>query len=140
MVREDPTHKGLLYAGTENATWVSFNNGDAWSPLQLNMPTVSVRDLQVHGSDLVAATYGRAFWILDDLSPLRQIAARMAQGADALAQTFLFRPDKALRVQLDLNGDTPLPPEMPAGQNPPDGALIDYVLASAPEGDISLQI
>jgi photosystem II stability/assembly factor-like uncharacterized protein len=138
VVREDPTRKGLLYAGAENAAYVSFNDGDHWSPLQLNMPTASVRDLQVQGSDLVAATYGRAFWILDDLSPLRQISAQI--GTKALQQTFLFRPGKALRVQADLNGDTPLPPEMPAGQNPPNGALIDYYLKSVPTQDISLAI
>ncbi len=95
--------------------------------LQLNMPTTSVRDLVVHGNDLVAATYGRAFWILDDLTPLRQINSQVARG-----ETFLYRPEKALRVRLDLNQDTPLPPEMPAGQNPPDGALIDYYLNSGP--------
>jgi hypothetical protein len=138
VVREDPARRGLLYAGTENAAYVSFDDGDHWSPLQLNMPTASVRDLQVRGSDLVAATYGRAFWILDDLSPLRQISAQ--NGSKALRQTFLYRPDKALRVQLDLNGDTPLPPEMPAGQNPPNGALIDYYLKSAPSEDITLSI
>ena len=90
----------------------------------MNLPTVSVRDLAVHGDDLVAGTYGRAFWILDDLSPLRQMTARVA-GAQ---QPFLFHPAKALRVQLDLNQDTPLPPEMPAGDNPPSGAVIDYYL------------
>ncbi len=138
VVREDPARKGLLYAGTEDATYVSFNDGGQWSALQLNMPTVSVRDLQVRGSDLVAATYGRAFWILDDLSPLRQIAEDA--GSKRLRQTFLYRPEKALRVQLDLNGDTPLPPEMPAGQNPPNGALIDYHLESVPAQDITLSI
>ncbi|HEX4065508.1 MAG TPA: glycoside hydrolase [Acidobacteriaceae bacterium] len=142
VVREDPKRKGLLYAGAENAAFVSFDDGDHWTSLQLNMPTTSVRDLQVHGSDLVAATYGRAFWILDDLAPLRQIASETAlpPGARALDQNFLFRPDKALRVQLDLNGDTPLPPEMPAGENPPDGALIDYNLDRAPSSDITLEI
>ena len=135
VVREDPTHKGLLYAGTENATYVSFDDGDHWSSLQLNMPTASVRDLQVHGSDLVAATYGRAFWILDDLSPLRQI-----NGNTSRQSVVFYRPDKAVRVQLDLNGDTPIPPDLPAGQNPPDGALLDYYLKTAPVGDITLAI
>ncbi len=108
VVREDPARKGLLYAGTETAAFVSFDDGDHWNPLQLNMPTTSIRDLVVHGNDLVAATYGRAFWILDDIAPLRQINRDAAH-----AQTFLYRPDKALRVRLDLNQDTPLPPEMP---------------------------
>jgi len=135
VVREDPARKGLLFAGTETATWVSFDDGDHWGPLELNMPTTSVRDLVIHGSDLVAATYGRSFWILDDITPLRQINRQVAG-----EQTFLFRPDKALRVRLDLNQDTPLPPEMPAGENPPAGALIDYYLRSAPSQDISLAV
>ena len=135
VVREDPVRKGLLYAGTETAAYVSFDDGDHWNPLQLNMPTTSVRDLVVHGSDLVAATYGRAFWILDDVTPLRQINEETAR-----AKAHLFAPEKALRVRLDLNQDTPLPPEMPAGQNPPNGALIDYYLASAPSQDVKLSI
>jgi len=135
VVREDPARKGLLYAGTETAAYVSFDDGDHWNPLQLNMPTTSVRDLVVHGSDLVAATYGRAFWILDDLTPLRQL-----NRDDAAAQTLLFKPDKAIRVRLNLNEDTPIPPEMPAGQNPPNGALIDYYLRSTSSADITLSV
>ena len=135
VVREDPVRKGLLYAGTENATYVSFDDGDHWRPLQLNMPTTSVRDLQVRGNDLVAATYGRSFWILDDVSPLRQIDAKTAE-----KPVTLYHPGKALRVQLDLNGDTPIPPELPAGQNPPNGALIDFFLKSEPASDITLAI
>lgn len=135
VVREDPVRKGLLYAGTENATYVSFDDGEHWSTLQLNMPTTSVRDLQVRGSDLVAATYGRSFWILDDISPLRQIDAKTAQ-----QQTVFYRPERALRVQLDLNGDTPLPPEIPAGQNPPNGALLDFYLKTEPAEDIAVAI
>ena len=135
VVREDPMRKGLLYAGTENAAYVSFDEGDHWSSLQLNMPTTSVRDLVVHGDDLVAATYGRAFWILDDVTPLRQID-RTVSSAPAL----LFRPEKALRVRLDLNQDTPIPPDMPAGQNPPNGAIVDYWVASEPSQDVRLAI
>lgn len=135
VVREDPARKGLLYAGTETAAYVSFDDGDHWNPLQLNMPTTSVRDLVVHGSDLVAATYGRAFWILDDLAPLRQLKSHVQN-----APTFLYRPDKALRVRLNLNEDTPIPPEMPAGENPPNGALIDYFLQAASSADITLAI
>lgn len=135
VVREDPVRKGLLYAGTETAVFVSFDDGDHWSPLQLNMPTVSVRDLVVHGSDLVAATYGRAFWVLDDLTPLRQL-----NGETARAKVHLYQPEKALRVRLDLNQDTPIPPDMPAGQNPPNGAVIDYYLASAPRDDIKVSV
>jgi photosystem II stability/assembly factor-like uncharacterized protein len=135
VVREDPARQGLLYAGTETGVYVSFDDGDHWGPLQLNLPTCSVRDMVVHGDDLVAATYGRAFWILDDLTPLRQIERSVTTSA-----AFLFRPEKALRVRLDLNQDTPLPPEMPAGQNPPNGAILDYYLPSAPAGDITLEI
>ncbi len=135
VVREDPERKGLLYAGTENAPYVSFDDGDHWSSLRLNMPTTSVRDLAVNGNDLVAATYGRAFWILDDITPLRQIDKTVAAAA-----VHVFRPEKAMRVRLDLNQDTPLPPEMPAGENPPNGAIVDYYLGSAPSEDITLAI
>jgi photosystem II stability/assembly factor-like uncharacterized protein len=138
VIRQDPQQKNLLFAGTENTSFVSFDEGRNWSPLSLNMPVASVRDLQINGSDLVAATYGRAFWILDDVTSLRQIAAETP--SKAMQKTFLFHPGKALRVQYNLNGDTPLPPEMPSGQNPPDGALIDYFLKSAPSGDITLAI
>jgi photosystem II stability/assembly factor-like uncharacterized protein len=139
VVREDPKCKGLLYAGTENKTYVSFDEGGHWHVLQLNMPTTSVRDLQIEGNDLVAATYGRSFWILDDVSPLRQIGV-ISETKAAHPETFLYQPGKAIRVQLDLNGDTPIPPELPAGQNPPNGALIDFYLKSAPAQDISLAI
>ena len=135
VVREDPVRRGLLYAGTEDGVYVSFDNGDEWQSLQLNLPTVSVRDMVVHDSDLVAATYGRAFWILDDLTPLRQIDAKVAA-----SNVFLFRPKAAIRVRRDMNGDTPFPPEMPAGRNPPDGAVIDYYLKSAPTENITLGI
>jgi photosystem II stability/assembly factor-like uncharacterized protein len=135
VIREDPVRKGLLYAGTESSTYVSFDDGDRWSPLQLNMPTVSVRDLVVHGNDLVAATYGRAFWILDDVTPLRQIDPKVSR-----SDVFLFEPGRAIRVRQNQNQDTPFPPEMPAGDNPPAGAVIDYYLKSAPGGDISLAI
>jgi photosystem II stability/assembly factor-like uncharacterized protein len=139
VIREDPKQPGLLFAGTENSTYVSLDDGAHWSPLQLNMPTTSVRDLQIESGDLVAATYGRAFWILDDIAPLRELAANAA-AHKPLRQPTLFTPARALRVQLDLNGDTPLPPEMPAGQNPPNGALLDFYLPSAPSSDITLAI
>ncbi|MEO8727239.1 MAG: hypothetical protein ABI383_14080 [Acidobacteriaceae bacterium] len=135
VIREDPARKGLLYAGTETAAYVSFDDGDHWSLLQQNIPTTSIRDLVVHGDDLVAATYGRAFWILDDLTPLRQIKPEIAH-----ARTFFFQPQKAMRLALDLNGDTPFPPDLPAGENPPHGAILDYFLNSAPSGDITLAI
>jgi len=125
-VREDPRRKGLLFAGSERAVWVSFNDGDDWQPLRLNMPPTSIRDLTVHEDDLVAGTHGRSFWILDDISPLRQLSGAIA-GADA----HLFKPQTAMRVRWNKNTDTPLPPEEPAGQNPPDGAILYYYLKNA---------
>jgi photosystem II stability/assembly factor-like uncharacterized protein len=135
VVRADPVRKGLLYAGTETGVYVSFDDGDHWQPLQLNLPATSVRDLVVHGDDLVAATFGRALWILDNVTPLRQLESGVA-GSDA----FLFRPQTALRVRWDVNQDTPLPPDTPAGQNPPDGAIIDYFFKSAPSGEVRVAI
>jgi hypothetical protein len=135
VIREDTERKGLLYAGTENGVFVSFDDGDHWQSLQLNLPTCDVRDLIVHGDDLAIATYGRSLWILDDVNPLRQ-AGEQAASAD----TFLYRPQTAIRLRWNNDQDTPLPPEVPAGQNPPDGAFIDYYLKSAPQGDITLTI
>ncbi len=124
-VREDPTERGLLYAATENGVAVSFDDGNRWQSLQLDLPHSSVRDLVVHDGDLVIATHGRGFWILDDVEPLREIASGAALGA-----VHLFQPALTYRVQRDTNTDTPLPPEEPSGGNPPDGAIIDYALAS----------
>ncbi len=135
VVREDPARKGLVYAGTEKGVHVSFDGGDHWQNLQLNLPTTSVRDLAVHGSDLVAATYGRGLWILDDLSPLREVNESAAR-----AQVYLYRPETALRVRWDNHPDTPIPADTPAGQNPPEGAIIDYYLKSNISGEITLEI
>jgi photosystem II stability/assembly factor-like uncharacterized protein len=135
VVRADTERKGLLYAGTENGVWVSFDDGEHWQPLQLNLPAASVRDLAVHGDDLVAATYGRALWILDNLTPLRQIDAQVA-ASDA----YLFAPQTARRVRWDEDQETPLPPEIPTGENPPDGAMIDYYLKTVPAAPITLAI
>ncbi len=135
VVREDPMRQGLLYAGTETGPFVSFDNGDHWGTLQLNMPTVSVRDMVVHDDDLVAATYGRALWILDDLTPLRQINEKVAK-----SNVHLFHPATAIRLRNDMNQDTPLPPELPAGDNPPTGAVLDYYFKSAPPGDVEIGI
>jgi len=133
-VREDPARRGLLYAGTEVGVFVSWNDGDDWQPLQLNLPTTAVRDLVVHGDDLVVGTHGRSFWILDDVASLRQLDAQVTTTAPA----HLFSPALAYRLRRDLNTDTPLPPEEPAGQNPPDGAIVDYYLHAA--GDTTLEI
>ena len=134
-VREDPVRKGLFFAGTERMVHVSFDDGENWQPLRLNMPATSVRDLVVHGDDLVAGTHGRGFWILDDVTPLRQVDAKTASGAP-----FLYAPQVAIRVRRSLYTDTPLPPEEPAGQNPPDGAILDYVLAARPAAPVTLEI
>src|ERR1043166_465687 len=134
-VREDPARKGLLYAGTDDGVYVSFDGGDHWQTLQLNLPTTPVRDLNVHGDDLVAATYGRGLWILDDLSPLRQLDAQTAA-----APVHLFKPDAAVRVRWDNWQETPLSAETPAGQNPPDGAIIYYYLKSPARGEVTLEI
>jgi photosystem II stability/assembly factor-like uncharacterized protein len=133
-VREDLTAKGLLFAGTENAVWVSFDAGDHWQSLQLNLPHTSMRDLWIHNDDLLVGTHGRSFWVLDDITPLRQLAAA------ANAPVYLFKPATAYRVQRDTNSDTPLPPDEPAAQNPPDGAVIDYVLGEGTSGPVTLEI
>ena len=121
-IREDPKRPGMLFASTERAMWVSFDDGDHWHSLQLNLPYTSMRDFVIHGDDIVLGTHGRSFWILDDITPLRQI-----HEGDAL-QTKLFQPQLATRIQRSINPDTPLPPETPMGQNPPDGAVINYLL------------
>jgi photosystem II stability/assembly factor-like uncharacterized protein len=133
-VREDPLRKGLLYAGTELGVYVSFDDGGQWLPLQLNLPITPVHDLVVHGDDLVVATHGRSFWILDNLAPLRQITPETASGA-----AFLFAPPKTYRVRSEQQHDTPLPPEFPAGKNPPAGAILDYYLAR-PQDEVTLEI
>jgi photosystem II stability/assembly factor-like uncharacterized protein len=135
VVREDPMRRGLLYAGTWNGIYFSLDDGDHWQTLQLNLPTASVTDLTVHGDDLVASTYGRALWILDDISPLRQFDAKWPR-----SDAYLMRPRDTVRARWDMSQDTPLPPETPAGDNPPDGAILYYLLKSVPAGDIKLSI
>jgi hypothetical protein len=122
-VREDPKRKGLLFAGTEQTVYVSFDDGDHWQSLRLNLPPSSVRDLVIKDDDLLAGTHGRGFWILDDISPLRQLST-----ATAAQPVVLFKPALATRVRWNLNPDTPIPPDEPTGANPPDGAIIDYWL------------
>jgi photosystem II stability/assembly factor-like uncharacterized protein len=134
-VREDPVRKGLLFAGTERAVFVSFNDGDDWQPLRLNMPATSIRDLVIHENDLVVGTHGRSFWILDDILPLRQLTADVVS-----ADAFLFRPAAAYRVKRSVNTDTPLPPDEPTAPNPPDGAMIHYRLKATVTGPFALEI
>jgi photosystem II stability/assembly factor-like uncharacterized protein len=123
-VREDAVRKGLLFAGSENAVYVSFDAGEHWQSLQLNMPSTSIRDLVIKDDDLVIGTHGRSFWILDNISSLRQL------NPSTKNQVALFKPQVATRIRWNMNTDTPLPPEEPAGENPPDGAMIEYYLPS----------
>jgi len=134
-VREDPVRKGLLFAGTENSVWVSFDDGDHWQSLQLNLPHTSMRDLWIHDDDLIVGTHGRSFWILDDITPLREVA-----NLTGVAGAHLFQPANALRIRRDTNTDTPPPPDEPAAANPPDGAVIDYYLAHSATTPVTLEI
>jgi len=151
VIREDPKQRGLLYAGTEKQVWVSFDDGDHWQSLRLNMPATSIRDLVVKDDDIAIGTHGRSFWILDDVTPLRQLVgtgnrergtgAAEQQGASVPSSRFpvptetrLFRPQPAIRIRYSLWTDTPLPPDEPAGENPPDGAIIDYVIGPSGTG------
>ena len=133
-VREDPVRAGLLYAATETEVSVSLDDGDHWQSLQLNLPATSMRDLCVHDADLIVATHGRGFWVLDDVSPLRQVATA------APTVVTLFKPAPAVRIRASTYTDTPLPPDEPTGENPPAGAIIDYVLPAAAPGQVALEI
>ncbi len=143
-IREDPRQPGLLYAATDLQVWVSFDDGDHWQSLKNGMPSISVRDLQVkddstcHCADLVAGTHGRGFWILDDVTPLRQAAA--ARAALSKGDAYLFRPVTAVRVRFATNDPTPWAPELPAGENPPPGAILDYYLPADADGPVTLDI
>jgi photosystem II stability/assembly factor-like uncharacterized protein len=134
-VREDPVRKGLLFAGSERAVHVSFDDGENWQSLRLNMPATSIRDLVIHDDDVVVGTHGRSFWILDNITPLRQLTSEVAR-----TDAFLFKPQLTYRVRWNVNTDTPLPPEEPAGKNPPDGAMIDYYLAANAPGVVTLEV
>ena len=137
-LREDPVRRGLLYAGTERGVYVSFDDGDHWQSLRLNLPATAVRDLVVHDSDLVVGTHGRSFWILDGIAPLRDL--RDATDTARATGAYLFRPAGAVRARWNENTDTPLPIDEPAGQNPPDGAILDYYLSRAAAGPVLLEI
>ncbi len=134
-VKEDPGRQGLLFAGTELGVYVSFNDGDSWQSLQLNLPPVSMRDFAIHGDDLIVATHGRGFWVLDDITALRQINTTVEQ-----ANAYLFKPAEAIAMQPGNEYGTPLPKDEPFAENPPNGALIDYYLKSAPAGPVTLEI
>jgi len=130
-VREDPKRKGLLYAGTELGVFVSFDDGAHWQPLQLNLPVTPIHDLVIKDDDLVVATHGRSFWVLDNLTPLRQLNAQSA-GADVI----LYQPQTALRLHYPEEFDK----RQPGGDNPPPGAMIDYYFKTGPKEDVSLDI
>lgn len=134
VVKEDPVRKGLLFAGSETAVYVSFDDGAHWQSLRLNMPATSIRDLVIKDDDLVIGTHGRSFWILDDITPLRQLTPQ-----EINQPVVLFKPQAATRLRWSMYPDTPLPQEEPAGQNPPEGAIINYYLSSD-AADVKLEI
>jgi hypothetical protein len=134
VVREDPGRRGLLFAGTERGVFVSFDDGGIWGPLQAGLPTTSVRDITIHGDDLVIATHGRGFWILDDIETLRQLAA------DGAVSTRLFAPATAVRARPSGFTGTPKPKDEPMAPNPPPGAYIDYLLSPATKGSVTIEI
>ncbi|HEV2474761.1 MAG TPA: hypothetical protein VGS41_18940, partial [Chthonomonadales bacterium] len=135
VIRADTVRPGLLFAGTESGVYVSFNDGDQWQSLQRNLPNTSIRDMAVKDDDLVVGTFGRSFWVLDDISPLREMKPDIE--AD---EAYLFAPSLATRVRRNVNGDTPFPPEVPHAENPPLGAVIYYYLGGRPAGDITLVV
>ncbi len=141
-MRVDPQQPGLLFAGSETTVYVSFDNGDHWQPLRQNLPSTSIRDLTVHTdhhqNDLVIGTYGRGFWVLDDITPLRQIAAHAQTIASS--SVYLFEPEQAIRARNNSNWDQPFSIEVPHVANAPYGAIVDYYLSKVPTGPIQLQI
>ncbi len=135
VIRADTKKQGLLFAGTESSMYVSFDDGDDWQSLRLNLPNTSFRDAVIKGNDLVVGTYGRGIWILDDISPLRQMSAQTAG-----EPTYLFKPGEAVRVRRNVNQDTPFHKEVPHALNAPSGALIYYALGSVPSGVVTLDV
>jgi len=135
VVKEDPVRRGLLFAGTERGIHVSFDDGDNWQPLQLNLPTTSVRDLELYGNDLIVATHGRGFWVIDDVSPLRQASDEIAR-----ADVYLFKPADAILFNQGSDNGTPTQKDEPQAPNAPNGATIDYYFKSAATGPVSLAI
>jgi len=135
VVKEDPLRRGLLFAGTERGAFVSFDDGDHWQPLQRNLPVTSVRDFVVYGNDLIVATHGRGFWVMDDISALRQVSGEVLQ-----ADAWLFRPADAINVIPGEDDGTPLQRDEPQAPNPPDGAFIDYYLKAPAAEAVTLEI
>ena len=135
VVRPDPVKPGLLFAGTESSIYVSFDDGDNWQSLALNLPNTPVRDLTVKDNDLLIATHGRGLWVLDDISTLRQVTPALAD-----APVHLFTPGRATRTRRNVNSNTPLPPEIPHAENPPNGVILDYWLGAAATGRVTLEV
>ena len=142
VLRADPQQPGLLFAGTETTVYVSFDNGGHWQSLRQNLPSTSIRDLAIHTdyhmNDLVIGTYGRGFWILDDITPLRQLAQNAASISSSFA--YLFSPEEAIRARINSNWDQPFSVEMPHSPNPPYGLIVDYYLSRKPDAPIQLQV
>jgi hypothetical protein len=134
-VKEDPKRRGLLFAGTERGAYLSFDDGDSWQPLQLNLPVTSVRDFEIYEGDLIVATHGRGFWVIDDIAPLRQASDEIAK-----ADVYLFKPSDAINVQQGGDNGTPLQKDEPQAPNPPNAAYIDYYLRSPVSGPVTLEI
>jgi hypothetical protein len=134
-VKEDPMRRGLLFAGTERGAFMSLDDGENWEPLQLNLPVTSVRDFEIYGNDLIVATHGRGFWVIDDISSLRQVTP-----AVLAADAYLFKPGDAINVQQGGDNGTPLQKDEPQATNAPNGAVIDYYLKSAANGPVTLEI
>jgi photosystem II stability/assembly factor-like uncharacterized protein len=135
VVRGDPVRRGLLFAGTESGMFVSFDDGDRWDSLTLDLPTTSFRDIALKDNDVVVSTYGRGFWVLDDYSMLRQVTASTASEA-----AHLFKPGDVVRSRRNVGADTPFPPEVPHALNPDEGAIVNYWLAQAPRSDVTLDV
>jgi len=134
-IKEDPKRRGLLVAGTELGVFVSFNDGDQWQSLQLNLPPCSMRDLAFHDNDLIVATHGRGFWVLDDISALRQASSDVVS-----SDAFLFKPADAVLIPQNTDNGTPTQKDEPEADNPPNGAIIDYYLKTAATGPVTIEI
>ena len=135
VVKEDPAHRGLLFAGTERGAFLTFDDGDHWQPLQLNLPVTSVRDFEIYGNDLIVATHGRGFWVIDDITPLRQVTDAVLS-----AEAYLFKPADGINYIATSDNGTPVQKDEPQAQNAPSGANIDYYLKNQATGPVTLEI
>src|SRR2546426_9213856 len=137
VVRADPKRRGLLFAGTESGVYVSFDDGDHWQALMLNLPTTVVSDIAIHDNDLIIGTYGRGIWVLDDYAVLRQLGAAVATEPGA---AHLFKSSDAVRVRRNVMYNTPFPREVPQAPNPPEGAILYYSLGGKPSAEITIDV